>query len=415
MITLDFFFRESGITKFVFHAIVYFSVISIIFPHSGFSLTPNFYGQVKGHSPTSFKGVDMKGLYTSILHGKRSSTFFPDNYYNQSFKLITSAGMNHIRYVLYWQAYENDPVSFMDELQSVASLADKWGLHVIYDNHQYHTSSWLDPVRGSGFPLSLFNDNASYPYGSGGAPTNSSASKWWTKWWNNAIIDNRGLNGWALQVEFLQNIIKTVENHTSTLGYEILNEPQIHSVDQWEKIGKYNTFMANELRKMTNKTLVFDMAIPLQIHNLKINATSENMLKMLPQNYNNILFKISLYGIPTIGSYQEQKLNLLRGVSNQSGVPLYIGEWNDLSTEERNDVETQDVKELIEDVSDLNQTDANIMTKKLKEIGAWGWAFWNWNYLHDSTPDFNLITVSVNGELKTTKYFEILKNAIANS
>lgn len=94
---------------------------------------------------------------------------------------------------------------------------------------------------------------------------------------------------------------------------------------------------------------------------------------------------------------------------------MYIGEWNDLSTEERNDVETQDVKELIEDVSDLNQTDANIMTKKFKEIGAWGWAFWNWNYLHDSTPDFNLITVSVNGELKTTKYFEILKNAIANS
>ena len=78
--------------------------------------------------------------------------------------------MNHIRYVIYWQAYENDPISFMDELQSVASLADKWGLHVIYDNHQYHTSSWLDPVKGSGFPLSLFNDNASYPYGSGGAP-----------------------------------------------------------------------------------------------------------------------------------------------------------------------------------------------------------------------------------------------------
>ena len=50
---------------------------------------------------------------------------------------------------------------------------------------------------------------------------------------------------------------------------------------------------------------------------------------------------------------------------------------------------------------------------KMKEIGAW--AFWNWNYLHDAIPDFNLITVSENGDLKTTKYFEILKNAIANS
>ena len=323
MISLDFSFRESVIPKFVFHAVVYFSVISLIFPHVGFSLTPSIQGQEKKeHSSISLKGVDMKGLYTSISHGKRSSSIFPDNYYNDSFKLITSAGMNHIRYVIYWQAYENDPISFMDELQSVASLADKWGLHVIYDNHQYHTSSWLDPVKGSGFPLSLFNDNASYPYSSGGAPENSSASKWWTKWWNRTITDNKGFDGWTLQVGFLQNIMKTVENHTSTLGYEILNEPQVQSVDQWEKIGKYNTFMANELRKMTNKTLVFDMAVPLQIHDLKINATSENMLKMLPQNDNNILFKISLYGIPTIGSYQEQKLNLLRGVSNQSGVPL---------------------------------------------------------------------------------------------
>ena len=134
----------------------------------------------------------MKGLYTSTVHSKRSDLFFPDNYYNDSFKLIAGAGINHIRYVLYWQAYENDPISFIDELQSVASLADKWGLHVIYDNHQYHTSSWLDPLKGSGFPPSLFNDNVNYPYGSGGAPVNPSASKWWTNWWNHNITDAHG-------------------------------------------------------------------------------------------------------------------------------------------------------------------------------------------------------------------------------
>jgi Cellulase (glycosyl hydrolase family 5) len=396
-------------------AIVQYFIISLAFPNFGLALIPNFNGQVNGQSPISFKGVDMKGLYTSTFHHKRSSISFPDNYYNDSFKLITSAGMNHIRYVLYWQAYENDPISFIEELQSVASLADKWGLHVIYDNHQYHTSSWLDPVKGSGFPLSLFNDNASFPFGSGGAPSNSSAFKWWTNWWNHTITDKRGVDGWTLQVGFLKKIIKAVENHSSTLGYEILNEPQIHSVDQWEKIGKYNTFMTNELRKMTNKTLVIDMTIPVQFHNLKINMTSENIVKMLPQNKNSILFKISLYGMPTVGSYQEQKLNLLAGVANVTGVPLYIGEWNDLSPEERNNVEAQEIKELNQGVSDLNQTDANLMISKFKEIGAWGWAFWNWNYLHDSTPDFNLLTVSVNGDIETTKYFEILKNAVANS
>jgi Cellulase (glycosyl hydrolase family 5) len=353
---------------YVIYAIVQYTIISLIFPNISFAFLPSVLGQENGPSSVSFKGVDMKGLYTSIIHSKRSSISFPDNYYNDSFKLITGAGMNHIRYVLYWQAYENDPISFIDELQSVASLADKWGLRIIYDNHQYHTSSWLDPVKGSGFPISLFNDNASYPYGSGGAPANTSAFKWWTRWWNHTITDNRGVDGWTLQLEFLKKVIKTVENHTSTLGYEILNEPQIHSADQWEKIGKYNTFMTNELRKLTNKALVFDMTIPVLFHNLKINMTSENVVKMLPQAKNNIILKISLYGIPTLGSYQEQKLNLLVGVANITGVPLYIGEWNDVSPEDRNNSEVQQVKKVNQVVADLNQTDANIMTKNSKKL-----------------------------------------------
>jgi hypothetical protein len=323
--------------------------------------------------------------------------------------------MNHIRYVLYWQAYENDPISFINELKSVASLADKWGLHVIYDNHQFHTSSWLDPVRGSGFPPSLFNDNTSYPFGSGGSPGYPSAIKWWTKWWNHTITDNRGIDGWILQIGFLKKVIETVENHRSTLGYEILNEPQIQSADQWEKIGKYNTFVANELRKITNKTLVFDMTIPVVFHDLKINMTSANIAKLLPENKNNIVFKISLYGIPTVRSYAEQKINLLSGLTNITGVPLYIGEWNDVSREERINVEGKTVKEINQEISDLNQIDADIMTKKFKDIGVWGWAFWNWSYLPDSPADFNLITVTLNGDMRTTKYYDILKHAVANT
>jgi hypothetical protein len=372
-------------------------------------------GQPGHQTNVSFIGVNMKGLYTSTIHKNLSSIPFPDNYYSDSFKLITSAGMNHIRYVLYWQAYENDPISFINELKSVASLADKWGLHVIYDNHQFHTSSWLDPVRGSGFPPSLFNDNTSYPFGSGGSPGYPSAIKWWTKWWNHTITDNRGIDGWILQIGFLKKVIETVENHRSTLGYEILNEPQIQSADQWQKIGKYNTFVANELRKITNKTLVFDMTIPVVFHDLKINMTSANIAKLLPENKNNIVFKISLYGIPTVRSYAEQKINLLSGLTNITGVPLYIGEWNNVSREERISVEGKTISEINQEISDLNQTDADIMTKKFRDIGVWGWAFWNWSYLPDSSPDFNLITVTLNGDMATTKYFDILKHAVANT
>jgi Cellulase (glycosyl hydrolase family 5) len=403
------------VTKTVLFAIVNCLIISSFFPNIDFDLMNKVNAQPGHQKNVSFIGVNMKGLYSSTIPKNLSSIRFPDNYYNDSFKLITSAGMNHIRDVLYWQAYEKDPLSFIKELQTVASLADKWGLHVIYDNHQFHTSSWLDPVRGDGFPPSLFNDNTSYPFGSGGSPGYPSAVKWWTKWWNHNITDNRGIDGWTLQIGFLKKIIETVENHRSTLGYEILNEPQIQSADQWEKIGKYNTLIANELRKITNKTLVFDMTIPVVFHDLKINMTLGNIAKLLPENKNNIVFKISLYGKPTAGSYAEQKINLLSGVAKITGVPLYVGEWNDVSREEHISVEGKTVKEINQEISDLNQTDANIMTKKFKDIGVWGWAFWNWSHIPDSSRDFNLITVTLNGDMVTTKYFDILKQAVANT
>ena len=38
---------------------------------------------------------------------------------------------------------KKDPISFMKELAIVADTADKWGINVLYDNHQWHTSSGL--------------------------------------------------------------------------------------------------------------------------------------------------------------------------------------------------------------------------------------------------------------------------------
>lgn len=407
--------RKFLVNKHAVYVTVLILIISNAIYHGEFWPVNRVSGQTKLVTHIPYMGVDMKGLYTSTIHNKMSQFHFPENYYNDSFKLITSVGMSHIRYVLYWEAFENDPISFIDELESVASLADKSGLHVIYDNHQYHTSSWLDPLKGTGFPPSLFNNKVSYPHGSGGGPANPSAYKWWTNWWSHNITNAQGIDGWTLQIEFLKRVIKTVESHPSTLGYEILNEPQIHSSDQWSKIGRYNNFVTNELRKETNKTLVVDMTIPVQFQNPKLNMTSENIAKMLPENKENMVFKISMYGIPTPGSYQAAKLNLLAKTAKTNGIPLYIGEWNDVSREERSIAEPQEVKEINESVSDLNQTDALIMLSRFKDIGVWGWAFWNWNFIPDATADFNLIVVTPDGTIVPTKYFEILKNAVADS
>ena len=134
---------------------------------------------------------------------------------------------------------------------------------MIYDNHQFHTSSWLEPGRGNGFPISLFKNNSTaYPEGGGGAPKYQSAKVWWHDLWSRSIKDTNGTDAWTRQANFLKTIVNAVDKHPSTLGYEILNEPQVHYSDEWQMIGNYNTFITNELRSLTQKTIFFSQQIP---------------------------------------------------------------------------------------------------------------------------------------------------------
>ncbi len=67
----------------------------------------------------------MKGMYTSLNYERFPNITISTNYYDQSFKLIKNIGMNHIRYVLYLEAYGNNPSLFLQELENVANIADK--------------------------------------------------------------------------------------------------------------------------------------------------------------------------------------------------------------------------------------------------------------------------------------------------
>jgi hypothetical protein len=359
-------------------------------------------------------GVNMKGMYTSLNYESFPSITIPTDYYDQSFKLIKNIGMNHIRYVLYWEAYENNPSLFLQELENVANNADKWGLKIIYDNHQYHTSSWLDEERGTGFPSFLF-DKSLYPRNSGIPMSSNSTELWWTNWWNRNIIDqNNKIDGWNLQAIFLKTIVKLLDNYNSTYGYEILNEPQIFSHDQWSKIGKYYKYITNELRKETNKTIVIDMTIPIKFQDPSINLTSENMAKIIPQDSNSI-FKISLYGIPKDNNYQEKKLELLLNVSKIAKIPIYVGEWNNVNREKKATIAnntTDDTSKINASKSDLSQGDSDFLVNKFNSLKVYGWAFWNWNYVNTPPQNFNLINVTKSGDILTTRYLDILKNSV---
>ena len=85
------------------------------------------------------------------------------------FKTLSKTDViDHVRYRFYWESYVRDPVEFIKELEEVAKIADKYGIKVIYDNHQFHTSSWLNVGRGTGFPAYLLDDSGIIQ-----------ARKWW--------------------------------------------------------------------------------------------------------------------------------------------------------------------------------------------------------------------------------------------
>jgi hypothetical protein len=375
----------------------------------------NMNNQSTQDSNNAHLGVNMRGYYTSMPQSRDFKFPFPDNYYDTSFKELSKANIiDHVRYRFYWESYVRNSSAFLKEIEDVANTADKYGLKLVYDNHQFHTSSWLNPSRGTGFPSYLFTDTTLYPQDGGGTAKSTAAQVWWTKWWDRSIKSINGTDGWTLQLNFLKRIVSIVDKHPSTLGYEILSEPQVHNPNQWLKIGKYNSFMTDELRRLTNKTIIYSMNIPIDLKS-PINVTAENLAKMAPKNKENVVFKFSLYGIPSDG-YQSDKLELFENTSKISGVPLYIGEWNNVKRVATYNEEGKLIWTIDETLSDINQAQANKIVGKFKELGIWGLAFWEWSFVPNDTPNFNLINVTSNKAtgketMQTTEYFKIIENA----
>jgi hypothetical protein len=276
---------------------------------------------------------------------------------------------------------------------------------VLYDNHQWHTSSWLES-RATGFPSFLFEGNPDFEEDSGGNTNDEAARIWWTDWWNRSVRDSSGNDGWSLLSEFLTKLVNTLDSHPSTAGYEILSEPQIHDDDQWEKVGQFNTFMVNELRKITQKTIAFSQQVPASINAPNIDVIPENQAKMAPANKNNVVFKISLYGVST-EPFQKARLDGLVETSQLADIPIYVGEWNNVVREREGGVFRISPEE-----SDLTQEDINHFLQEFRELSVWGWAFWRWDYKEHDVPNFNLISVSEGGEMATTEYYQRLRDAI---
>ncbi|MGD1837329.1 MAG: hypothetical protein ACPKPY_04640 [Nitrososphaeraceae archaeon] len=394
--------------KFKFLSIILFF---LLFSFISYSFYHDFYAfaQSDENQNIVYNGVNMHGFYTRTSEARDASYDLPTNYFEESFKILSSAGLNHVRFLLFWESYAKNPAEFLDELKAVAHAADKWNINVLYDNHQFHTSSYLNPQRGTGFPFSLFESDFSFFYGSGGGTKYPTAKTWWTNWWDRNVKNDNGNDGWEEQASFLQMVVNTVDNHTSTLGYEILSEPQVHDKTQWDKIGEYNTFITDYLRQYTSKIIAYSMSIPVSLQS-DIELNPENLSKMAPENTTNVIFKISVYGLPQTSKYQESRLDTFINAAKLVNVPLYIGEWNNVKRDKIVDEEGEIITLLNETYSSINQTEADLLVQTFKDINAWGSAFWQWRVDMHRVPNFNLINVT-NDTIETTNYFDIVAKA----
>ena len=106
------------------------------------------------NSGTPYNGVDMHGFYTRTAQARDTNYDLPDNYFEESFRILSDNGLNHVRFLLFWESFIKNPEEFLNELKIVANAADKYNINILYDNHQFHTSSYLNPQRGTGFPFS---------------------------------------------------------------------------------------------------------------------------------------------------------------------------------------------------------------------------------------------------------------------
>jgi aryl-phospho-beta-D-glucosidase BglC (GH1 family) len=262
---------------------------------------------------------------------------------NISLQLIKSYGFNFIRIPYYWESYQADPDKFLREVDLIASMAEKLGLYVDWDFHHLKASSYFYFYNSSSFGGFPYFFLSKYPFNGG----ESAEKKFWEDFFDRNIT-HKGKDIWQLQAEFMIKIVRTVDKYSSTLGYEILNQPTVFDKSQYAKIGKYNTFIAQQLRNHTSKYIFFDFACNSDCSDIEF--SNQSLLK--PVSVDNVIFAPHRFGKP----YTDMFRFLENLSSSWGGIPIVLGEWA-----------RTDQAEIMKYVCELH-------------AAGIGWSFWSWNY-----------------------------------
>jgi aryl-phospho-beta-D-glucosidase BglC (GH1 family) len=244
----------------------------------------------------------------------------PLNYVRDSMKFMKANGMNLVRVPFYWEAYVHDPVAFLNELELIAQAAEANDMCVIFDNHHWYTTSYwnleiMGNSDGRGFPSFVVKN---FP-----AKNNDyiqSAGPFWNAFLSNSISVN-GRSVWDVQADFFKLVINKVDHYESVAGYEILNEPHLFDKTHYDKLGNYNTYMAKEIREVTDKKIFFDRETTRGF------AREPSLEpKIVPRGVTGLVYAPHMYTIPYPGTQAEKQIKNFKTWSQNWGTEVLLGE-----------------------------------------------------------------------------------------
>lgn len=313
-------------------------------------------------------GVNFQGFESSAYQNRKTPTP-PRDYIEDSFQIFSKNNIFMLRVPYSWESWECDKSSFYEDLEKISKVADAYNILCIYDNHQWEGSSWLG--WGIGMPNSLLSAN--YQKNTGRRPNRNVIKDFWKKWWNHKIINRDNVDGWEAQISFVKEVVSYLNNKKSTFGFEILNEPQVYHVLDYNKVGNYHNYAMQELRKCTDKLLFFNAAIS---HIPFDNPILQS--RVAPTTRVNTVYDVHMY---PPSSYNMRFFRLV--CSLLQNVQIYIGEFNSGYKYGAN----------------LSKNKLMNYLKTFHKFKLFGWALWRWYYTQDNNiPAFNLTKIC-NGKI----------------
>ena len=228
-----------------------------------------------------------------------------------SFSEIRSNGWNLIKVYLSWNAYVNNTPAFMSSLNDVANSAESQGIYVIYTMGATANSPCNDNV----WPCAMYAN-----YG-GTGPT----PQFWNALWANQIMYD-GTDSWTAQWNsFWLPIINAVDSNPSTLGYEILNEPQNPGGAPLSQLQNYNQFFAQKMRLAIQSSHYVMFMAPCPACGYNLNSSTP--ISVAPTGISNLAIDFHNYADYSSVDQAGPYFAMYSQVSQQLNIPVLIGEW----------------------------------------------------------------------------------------